>query len=289
MNRRFLILGSAGMLGRAWRELLDARGIPYAHGDRDTIDITDPASIDRAMRGRGATHVVNAAAWTDVDGAEADEAGATRLNGEAVALLARACANLGAVLVHYSTDYVFNGRATSPYRTDEPREPLSAYGRSKARGEEALEASNAAWLCLRTSWLYAPWGKNFLRTIAAAALAKPELKVVDDQRGRPTSAEHLARVSLAMLDAGATGMHHATDGGECTWFEFARCVVDRLRDTMPKGTPVARVVPCTSAEFPRPARRPAYSVLDLTRTESLVGPMPDWRTHVRDAVDRREP
>lgn len=284
----YLILGSAGMLGRSWREMLDARRIAYVHGDRDTIDITDPASIEGAMKGRALTHVINCAAWTDVDGAETNEAGATLLNGEAVRLLADACARHDATLVHYSTDYVFNGLATTPYRVDQPREPLNAYGRSKAVGEEALERTRATWLCLRTSWLYAPWGKNFLRTIANAALAKPSLKVVNDQRGRPTSAEHLARVSLAMINAGASGMHHATDGGECRWFDFAACIADRLRETMPKGTPIARVDPCTSAEFPRPAKRPAYSVLDLSKTEKLVGAMPDWRVHVRDAVDRRE-
>jgi dTDP-4-dehydrorhamnose reductase len=293
MSTRYLILGSYGMLGRAWRELLARRALPFDHADRDVIDITDPASLARAISpSRRYSHVVNCAAWTDVDGAEQNEHGAGVLNADAVAHLAHACAAIDATLVHYSTDYVFNGTGASPYRVDGPREPLSAYGRTKARGEEALERSRARWLCVRTSWLYAPWGKNFLRTIANAALARPELKVVNDQRGRPTSAEHLARATLALLDRGATGMHHATDGVSaedgCTWFDFARRITQRLRETSPKGTPVADVRPCTTAEFPRPAKRPAYSVLDLSATESKIGPMPDWRTHVDDAVDRRE-
>ncbi len=303
MADRYLILGSLGMLGRAWRELLAARGIAFDHGDRDEIDITSAASIARAIAGKGYTHVINCAAWTDVDAAEADEAGATRLNGAAVGLLADACAAHGAMLVHYSTDYVFNGQATTPYRTDQARDPLNAYGRSKAAGEEALErwvlpplpfrkgsgeGSGLRWLCLRTSWLYAPWGKNFVRTIAGAALARPQLKVVNDQRGRPTSAEHLARVSLSMIESGASGMHHATDGGECTWFDFASAIADYLRRHSPAGTPVAKVDPCTSAEFPRPAKRPAYSVLDLSRTEELVGEMPDWRQNVDEVMKRRE-
>ncbi len=293
MPTRYLILGSLGMLGRAWRELLTYRAVPFDHGDRDTIDITDPASLAKALsQPRRYSHVVNCAAWTDVDGAEHNEGGAALLNADAVAHLAHACAAIDATLVHYSTDYVFNGTGSSPYRVHDPREPLSAYGRTKAAGEEALERSRARWLCVRTSWLYAPWGKNFLRTIAAAALARPELKVVNDQRGRPTSAEHLARATLALLDQGARGMHHATDGPGCeegcTWFDFAHRITRRLRETMPRGTPIADVRPCTTAEFPRPAKRPAYSVLDLSATESLLGPMPDWRTHVDDAVDRRE-
>ena len=310
MTNRYLILGSLGMLGRAWRELLDARRIPFDHGDRDEIDITDAASIERAMGGRNYTHVINCAAWTDVDAAEANEAGATLLNGTAVGFLADACARHGAMLVHYSTDYVFDGEATTPYRTDQPRDPLNAYGRGKAAGEIALErfgapsrregvggglsASSLRWLCLRTSWLYAPWGKNFVRTIGAAALSRPQLKVVHDQRGRPTSAEHLARVSLAMIEAGASGMHHATDGGECTWFEFACHIVECLRQAQSQregggvSPPLAGVTPCTSAEFPRPAKRPAYSVLDISRTEALVGPMPDWRRNLEDVMQRLE-
>jgi dTDP-4-dehydrorhamnose reductase len=188
---------------------------------------------------------------------------------------------VGAVLVNYGTDYVFNGRATSPYHANEPREPLNAYGRSKAVGEELLERSGASFLHLRTSWLYAPWGNNFVRTIAKLLHEKPSLKVVDDQRGRPTSAEHLARTTLALLDRGATGTVHATDGGECTWYAFAR-EIGRL--TGAPGT----VESCTSAEFPRPAKRPAYSVLDITGTERLIGPMPDWKANLADVVARLE-
>jgi dTDP-4-dehydrorhamnose reductase len=286
-TKHFLILGSSGMLGRAWRELLSRRNIPFTHGDHDRFDITNPTSVAKGIAIGPATHVINCAAWTDVDGAETNEAGATRINGDAVRVLADACATSGAMLVHYSTDYVFDGNATTPYRTDQKRDPLNAYGRSKAVGEEMLEASRAKWLCLRTSWLYAPWGKNFLRTIANAALTKPQLKVVNDQRGRPTSAEHLAKGTLAMIDRGAKGMHHLTDGGECTWCEFAQEIAEVLRDPGAAGS-VATVLPCTSDEFPRPAKRPAYSVLDLAKTEALIGTMPHWKGNVRDTVRRRE-
>src|SRR5690606_41203248 len=128
-------------------------------------------------------------------------------------------------------------------------------------------------------WLYAPWGKNFVRTIAKLASERPELKVVDDQRGRPTSAEHLARASLALLEGGARGTFHVTDGGECTWFELAREVAAKV-------APSCRVVPCTTAEHPRPAKRPAYSVLDLRETEARIGPMPDWRATVASVLAR---
>jgi dTDP-4-dehydrorhamnose reductase len=147
-----------------------------------------------------------------------------------------------------------------------------------------MEASRGEWLHIRTSWLYAPWGKNFVRTIAAASGSKPELRVVDDQRGRPTSAEHLARVTQALIERGVRGHWHATDGGECSWFEFAREVV-RLAGNGAR----CRVSPCTSAEFPRPAKRPSYSVLDISATEALLGPMPDWRENLADVVRRLEP
>lgn len=185
------------------------------------------------------------------------------------------------MLVTYSTDYVFDGQAQRPYRTGEKRAPLNAYGRSKAVGEELLERSGGRWMNIRTSWLYAPWGNNFVRTIAKLLREKPSIKVVNDQRGRPTSAEHLAAATLAMIDAGATGHQHVTDGGECTWYEFA---VEIGRLIAAPG----KVEPCTSAEFPRPAKRPAYSVLDLTETEQLIGSMPDWRANLAHVVKRME-
>ena len=145
----------------------------------------------------------------------------------------------------------------------------------------ALAGSGAEYLLLRTSWLYAPWGKNFVRTIARLASERPTLRVVDDQRGRPTSAEGLAETTLALLEAGARGVLHATDGGDCTWFGFAQAIVHGL------GLP-ARVEPGTTAEFPRPARRPAYSVLDLSETEALVGPMRPWEARWADVLGRLE-
>jgi dTDP-4-dehydrorhamnose reductase len=279
-----LLVGARGMLGRAWQGLLTAHGVPFRAVDLAELDITHApgvrAAVGAGVAGERFTHAINCAAWTDVDGAESREAEASRVNADAVASLAAACAMNGATLVHYSTDYVFPGVADAPYAIDGPRDPINAYGRTKLAGELAVESSGAEFLLVRTSWLYAPWGKNFVRTIASLATTRPELKVVDDQRGRPTSAEHLARATLSLMAAGAIGPFHLTDGGECSWFEFAREIV-RLAGAS------CTVTPCTSAEFPRPARRPPYSVLDLAPAESLLGPMPHWKTNLADAMTRR--
>jgi dTDP-4-dehydrorhamnose reductase len=276
-----LILGARGMLGRALRELLTASGEEFVGLDLPEFDLGNAAQVNDALSD-SYDAVLNCAAFTNVDGAEADEAAATRANGEAVAVLARACAEQKIPLVHYSTDYVFAGESSHPYRVDEPHAPLNAYGRSKAVGEKAIWDAGGPHLVLRTSWLYAPWGNNFVRTIFKASRERPELKVVDDQRGRPTSAEHLALTTMALLDKEARGTLHVTDGGECTWFDFATEIVKLAGHR-------AKVLPCSSAEFPRPAKRPAYSVLDLGPTESLVGAMPDWRENLEDVMSRLEP
>jgi dTDP-4-dehydrorhamnose reductase len=224
--------------------------------------------------------VINCAAYTDVDAAETHEADAMAVNATGVELLAQRCRSIGALLVHVSTDYVFDGDARVPYRVHEPRRPQNAYGRSKARGEELLLATGCEHLLLRTSWLYAPWGKNFVDTIARAGRERPSLRVVDDQRGRPTSAQYLAERSLALVEQRARGIFHVTDGGECTWFEFAREIVARSGGT-------AKVEPCTSAEFIRPAKRPAYSVLDLSATEGRLGVSKPWQDNLAAVLEHR--
>ncbi len=267
-----LVIGAAGMLGRAWVELLTERGIDFLAATRSQIDIADTVSIERSINNQYPT-VVNCAAWTDVDGAEKDYDAALAVNGHAVAALADRCKQVGSTLVHYSTDYVFNGAATSPYPTDHPREPINAYGRSKAVGEEAIEASGCTHLIARTSWLYAPWGKNFVATIASLVQQRDTIRVVDDQHGRPTSCQHLAAATLALLEHQARGTYHVTDGGQCTWFDFAA----EIARIVGSG---CRVEPCESSEYPRPATRPGYSVLDLTKTEAAIGPMPNWKDNL---------
>lgn len=274
-----LIFGADGMLGRSWRAWADstnARGVGFI--GLDACDVCDPAAVERVIV-PGIRVVVNCAAYTNVDGAETEEIAATTVNGTAVGILAERCREIGATLVHYSTDYVFDGQATSPYGVDEPRRPLNAYGRSKAVGEALLESSGCEYLLLRTSWLYAAHGNNFVRTITKLATERDSLRVVSDQVGRPTSADQLVLTTAAMLRAGARGRHHATDAGQCSWHEFATAIAARVN-------PACRVDACTSAEYPRPAKRPAYSVLDIGATERLAGPLPHWRTALEQTMTR---
>lgn len=281
MSERIAIVGAGGMLGRTFRELLTERGVAFDAFERSTLDITSESSIADALR-EPHRLILNCTAYTDVDGAEANERDAFAVNATAVASLAARARTLGATLVHVSTDYVFDGRASTPYPVDGARSPLNAYGRSKAAGEELLESSGARFLNARTSWLYAPWSKNFVRTIAGAAKVRPNLRVVDDQRGRPTSTLTLASNLLELVERGITGHAHVTDGGECTWFELARAVAAEVN-------PACVVEPCTSAEFPRPAPRPAYSVLDVSATEAALGrPLVSWQDALADVLAQLE-
>ena len=275
---RVLLVSPDGMLGRAWKALLTGQGASVTEVAYPAFDLTKPETLD-AVDWSAIDVVLNCSGWTDVDGAESDEAGATAVNGDGVGRLAERCKGAGATLVHYSTDYVFDGTAREPYPVDHPRAPVNAYGRSKARGEVLIEDSGVAHLIVRTSWLYAPWGGNFVKTMARLGAQRDSLRVVDDQHGRPTSAEHLASATRALLGNKARGMFHVTDGGQCTWYELAKAVIEAV-------DPTCKVDPCTSEEFPRPAPRPAYSVLDLSKTEALIGPMPAWTDNVADVVSR---
>jgi dTDP-4-dehydrorhamnose reductase len=280
IERPPILLGSGGMLHRAWASLLNQWQIPGRHLTRKELDLSDPASIDGAI-GSDCGVVINCAAYTDVDGAEKDEAKATAVNGTGVGHLARCCRERGALLVHYSTDYVFDGKGTRPYRPDDERRPLGAYGRSKAVGEVLIQESGCEHLILRTSWLYAPWGKNFVRTIARFLKQGNPLKIVGDQTGRPTSSEHLAAATLGLIEKDARGIFHVTDGGQCTWYDFA-CEIARLTNNN------TAIHPITTQELGRPAPRPAYSVMDLAKTEEMIGRRPDWKVTLGDVVARLE-
>lgn len=276
-----LLISPDGMLGRAFEETL--RGEQLVTVRFPELDLRRPETL-ACIEALRPARVINCAAYTDVDGAESNEELATEINGDGVGRLAERCRAIGATLVHFGTDYVFDGQGSAPYPVDAPLAPQGAYARSKARGERLLVESGAEHLHVRTSWLYAPWGKNFVRTIARNARIRPELKVVSDQRGRPTSSEHLARTTLALLDRGARGTFHVSDGGECSWFDFACAIVREL------GLEAQCTVrACTSEEWPTPTKRPAYSVLDLSKTEALLGPIPPWSSHLRDVLARLDP
>lgn len=276
----YLIVGANGMLARAWKERLDADGVAWTGLDRPAIDITSAESLAAAIPD-GTRCVVNCAAFTDVDGCEEHEDAALAVNGFGVGKLAQRCKAVGATLIHYSTDYVFSGDADAPYPVDAGKGPQSAYGRTKLVGEELLAKSGCDHRLIRTSWLYAPWANNFVRTMVRLTGRLDEMKVVDDQRGRPTSAEHLAACSKRIVEDGASGAYHVTDGGECTWHGFAVEIARIAGNT-------CDIAPCTTDEFPRPARRPAYSVLGLEKTEALVGPVPDWKDNLADVMSRLE-
>lgn len=263
-----LLISPDGMLGHAFEMLLKKRGLDYAAVSWPAFDLTNPDTVAPWMK-QGVRTIINCSAYTDVDGAEANEAEATVINGYGVGLLGAYAKQLGATLVHFSTDYVFDGMATTPYMVDHPISPVNAYGRTKALGEAEIRASECDHLIVRTSWLYAPWGKNFVLTMLALGREKTSLRVVGDQVGRPTSAKYLAERALALVERKARGTFHVTDGGSCSWHGFASAI-------MKLSSSSCVVEKCASHEFPRAAARPAYSTLDLSATEALLGPSRDW-------------
>lgn len=278
-----LIPGGNGMLAHALLRSLNRRGKTAIALSRAALDITDERALTEAFRTHRPTLVLNCAAHTKVDLCEQQEPLANAINGTAVGTLARLCREYGAALVHYSTDFVFDGRGTRPYRPDDPVNPLSAYGRSKLLGERMLQADPPPrWLILRTAWLYGTNGPCFPRTMVNAARAGKPLKVVADQTGCPTLTDDLAEVTLDLLDAGAIGVWHATNAGQTNWFDFTAAILEEFG--MRNATTLA---PTTSAEWfkikPDSAPRPAYSVLDVTPiADRLRRPMRPWREALRD-------
>lgn len=280
--KTWLITGAGGMLGRDLAELLTANGERVIECARADLDITDSVAVGTAV-GRYRPHVVvNCAAWTAVDDAEASEDSALEVNGHAVGHLAAACARHGSALVQLSTDYVFDGEAGKPYPEDHPAAPRSAYGRTKLAGEQAALTTlpDAAYV-VRTAWLYGAHGRNFVATMLGRARAGQASSVVDDQRGQPTWTADVAGQIRALIAAGApAGIYHATSSGETTWYGLAREVYARA------GADPALVTPTTTEAFPRPAPRPAYSVLGHSAWIAAgLEPIGDWR----DALDRAFP
>jgi dTDP-4-dehydrorhamnose reductase len=268
---RWLVTGAGGMLGQDLVEVLDGQDVIAA--DRKTLDITDADAVRDAVS--GVDVVLNAAGWTDVDGAESDEDAATAVNGHAVRLLADAA---GSRLFHVSTDYVFDGTATAPYAEDADPAPLNAYGRGKLAGERAVLSAGGS--VIRTAWLYGAHGGNFVRTMLRLAGERETVDVVADQEGPPTWSYALARQLVALAASGAApGVYHGTAAGQTSWYGLARAVFAEA------GLDPARVRPTTSDRFPRPARRPTYSVLGHDRWSGTgVAPLPYWRTMLSDAM-----
>jgi dTDP-4-dehydrorhamnose reductase len=276
---RWLVTGSTGMLGTDVVEPLRRHGYDVRGTTRASADLGDPAAVRDLVKGFDV--VVNCAAWTAVDDAETHEAQALTTNAVVPDLLARAVADTGGLLVHISTDYVFDGRASSPYAEDARTAPASAYGRTKAAGEEAIRAALPdRHLVVRTAWLYGAHGGCFPRTIARVAREQGAVSVVDDQVGQPTWTVDVAALVVRLVEAGApAGTYHATASGQCSWFDFAREVVAA------DGLDPAIVKPTTSDQFVRPAPRPAYSVLGHDALAAHgVEPIGDWRERWRVAA-----
>ena len=303
---RILLLGANGQLGRTFLDYggLAARGEltiatrdgALAHGGHgETADLSIPELLPALLDRVRPDVIVNAAAYTAVDRAEQEEALATRVNGEAVGVLGHWAAAHGALVIHYSTDYVFDGSQSQPYAVDAPTGPLGAYGRSKLAGEQALRDSGADHLTLRTAWVYAAHGHNFLRTMLCLGAERDELRVVADQHGAPTDTGLIVQGTLAALDRwlqsdGAhrralIGTHHLVASGSTTWHGFAEAI---FAGAVGRGliARVPRVAAITTADYPTPAERPAWSLLDNAGfQQGFDYALPDWQSGLHDVLD----
>jgi dTDP-4-dehydrorhamnose reductase len=269
---RLLVTGAAGMLGRDVVAAAGDAGHEALALARADLDITDAAAVRAAVLAAQPDAVINCAATTDVDGAESAEAAATAVNGTGAGHLAAAAAEIGALLVHVSSDYLFDGTATEPYTEDAPVAPVGAYGRSKLAGERAIAATDARSAIVRTSWLFGPHGKNFVDTMRRLGAEREEIAVVDDQVGCPTYTGHLAPALVEIAERGTTGILHVAGAGSCSWFELAVATFEETGLN-------CRVTPQSTAALGRPAPRPAYSVLASTRDD--VPRLPEWREGLR--------
>jgi len=273
---KWLITGAAGMVGSDLSRALSMRAEDVLALNKSELDITDSRHVQRAVHEAHADVIANCAGYTRVDDAESNEPAANAINGSSVELLAEAANRVGALLIHISSDFVFDGRKGEPYEINDPTAPLSAYGRSKRLGE--IAASHAKrHIVVRTSWLFGRNGPNFVAAIRnQIRKGTNPLRVVNDQRGRPTYTPHLAEAIIRLANVDANGVVHYADEPECTWFDFARAIVASVgADTS--------VSPVTSSEFPRPATRPAYSVLSTERYERITGVRPEsWREGLRE-------
>ena len=289
---RLLVAGAQGQLARAMIELAPSAAdiTAFALG-RPALDLTAPASVLKTLADFKPDVIVNAAAYTAVDKAESEPDAAMALNADGPARLAEAADRMGAVLIHVSTDYVFDGTKPTPYVEDDPTAPLGAYGRSKLAGEVAVRAATGRHIILRTAWVHSPFGANFVKTMLRLAADRPDLRVVDDQIGSPTYAPHLAEAILAISravigdpDSARFGTYHAAGSGAVTWCGMAREI---MSVSAALDGPSATVAAITTAEYPTPAERPANSRLDCSKLAAAFSvTLPDWQQGVAECVTR---
>lgn len=271
-DKNVLVLGAGGMLGRELMAVLgrrmgDAADKGLIGWDIAELDIRNRDAVFDSVCRLQPSILINAAAYTDVDGCESNVEEARAVNATGPGDLAAACHKVGALLVHFGTDFIFDGRSDRPYRPDDPANPLSVYGQSKWEGEQAVRAAGCQHLIVRTSWLFGPFGHNFVEAILARAQQGEPLNVVSDQVGRPTLASDLAEAVVRLLDVGTRETVHFANAGQCSWFEFAQEIVRQADMSIP-------VQPISSEEMDRPARRPDYSVLDTSKYTELTSDQP---------------
>jgi dTDP-4-dehydrorhamnose reductase len=287
---KLLVTGREGQLARGLAETAGA-GVQVVAIGRAELDLADAKSVAAAVARERPDIVVNAAAYTAVDRAETEPAVAHGVNALGAEHVAKACAARAIPIIHISTDYVFDGTKDGPYVEDDSTAPINVYGRTKLEGEQRVAKACERHLILRTAWVHSPWGTNFVKTMLRLATTRPNIGVVDDQKGSPTYAPHLAATVLAIAGRVAAdpagmrwGVYHAVGAGETTWFGFAREV---FRHAVEHGLPAAEVAAIATAAYPTLARRPANSRLNCDRLRLLLGvELPDWQVGVRDCVMR---
>lgn len=269
-----LVTGAGGQLGRTFAKMAECADFNAIYTDVAELDITDPGAVMDMVSGMKADVILNFAAYTDVPGAERNEEAAELVNTYAPANLARAAKAVGAVLVHISTDYVYDGHRSSPYSEDTPAYPLNVYGRTKFAGDMAIVDSGCRYIILRTSWLYSEYGRNFVRTIYEKSSSVPVLDVVCDQIGSPTYAGDLADFIIGIIENGKldfTGIYNFSDEGVCSWYDLAREICEISGN-------LCEVRPCTTEDYPSDVERPLYSVLDKSKVKNTFGvDIPYWK------------
>jgi dTDP-4-dehydrorhamnose reductase len=287
MTKRILVTGIDGQLGRELKATLEPLGEILGVG-RETTDLTQATSIRQTIANFRPSAIVNAAAYTAVDKAETDEELAYTVNAIAPGIMAEEAAKLGATLLHVSTDYVFDGRNNLPYREDDKTNPLGVYGKSKLAGEENVKQACQSHIILRTAWVYGTWGKtNFVKTMLRLGKGREEIRVVNDQVGSPTWSKDIASAIARLVESpNSPGVYHFTNSGVASWYDFASAIFEEAK-LLKFPLKIQQIIPITTAEYPTPAQRPAYSVLANQKISAILGTHPPhWRDSLKQMLQQ---